>query len=82
MRYSTHAEAALAIQLGNARILFGKPIKVLAVYVLSMIRHLLHIVYVCSLKVWRLAVDSVHCTLLWQQPNVSNELRASSLLYV
>lgn len=28
VRYSTHAEAALAIQMGNARILFGKPIKV------------------------------------------------------
>ena len=28
IRYSTHAEAALAIQMGNARILFGKPIKV------------------------------------------------------
>lgn len=27
VRYSTHAEAARAIQLGNARILFGKPIK-------------------------------------------------------
>ncbi|KAH1201088.1 Oligouridylate-binding protein 1 [Glycine max] len=27
VRYSTHAEAALAIQMGNARILFGKPIK-------------------------------------------------------
>lgn len=30
VRYSSHAEAALAIQLGNARILCGKPIKVLA----------------------------------------------------
>lgn len=29
VRYSTHAEAARAIQLGNARILFGKPVKVL-----------------------------------------------------
>lgn len=29
VRYSNHAEAARAIQLGNARILFGKPIKVL-----------------------------------------------------
>lgn len=28
VRYSTHAEAALAIQMGNARILCGKPIKV------------------------------------------------------
>lgn len=28
VRYSTHAEAALAIQMGNARILFGKPVKV------------------------------------------------------
>ncbi|RVW43987.1 Oligouridylate-binding protein 1 [Vitis vinifera] len=27
VRYSTHAEAALAIQMGNARILCGKPIK-------------------------------------------------------
>ncbi|GAA0168862.1 hypothetical protein LIER_23480 [Lithospermum erythrorhizon] len=27
VRYSTHAEAARAIQIGNARILFGKPIK-------------------------------------------------------
>ncbi|MQL87721.1 hypothetical protein Taro_020270 [Colocasia esculenta] len=27
VRYSTHAEAALGIQMGNARILFGKPIK-------------------------------------------------------
>lgn len=27
IRYSTHAEAARAIQMGNARILFGKPIK-------------------------------------------------------
>ncbi|GAB2267507.1 ubiquitin-specific protease ubp1 [Dionaea muscipula] len=27
VRYSSHAEAARAIQLGNARILFGKPIK-------------------------------------------------------
>ncbi|KAL2456449.1 Oligouridylate-binding protein 1C [Abeliophyllum distichum] len=27
VRYSTHAEAARAIQMGNARILFGKPIK-------------------------------------------------------
>ncbi|OIW19345.1 hypothetical protein TanjilG_03479 [Lupinus angustifolius] len=27
VRYSTHAEAALAIQIGNARILFGKPVK-------------------------------------------------------
>ncbi|XP_031092414.1 oligouridylate-binding protein 1-like [Ipomoea triloba] len=27
VRYSTHAEAARAIQLGNARILFGKPVK-------------------------------------------------------
>lgn len=29
VRYSTHAEAAMAIQLGNARILCGKAIKVL-----------------------------------------------------
>lgn len=28
VRYSTHAEAALAIQVGNARILSGKPVKV------------------------------------------------------
>ena len=28
IRYSTHAEAARAIQMGNAQILFGKPIKV------------------------------------------------------
>lgn len=28
VRYSTHGEAALAIQMGNARILCGKPIKV------------------------------------------------------
>lgn len=28
VRYSTHAEAARAIQMGNARILFGKAIKV------------------------------------------------------
>lgn len=28
VRYSTHAEAALAIQMGNARILYGKPLKV------------------------------------------------------
>lgn len=28
VRYSTHSEAALAIQMGNARILYGKPIKV------------------------------------------------------
>jgi nucleolysin TIA-1/TIAR len=28
VRYSTHDEAALAIQMGNARFLFGKPIKV------------------------------------------------------
>lgn len=28
VRYSTHEEAALAIQMGNARILCGKPIKV------------------------------------------------------
>lgn len=28
VRFSTHAEAALAIQMGNARILYGKPIKV------------------------------------------------------
>lgn len=28
IRYSTHAEAARAIQIGNARILFGKPVKV------------------------------------------------------
>jgi RNA recognition motif-containing protein len=28
VRYSTHAEAALAIQMGNARIMYGKPIKV------------------------------------------------------
>ncbi|EYU25830.1 hypothetical protein ABFS82_10G079800 [Erythranthe guttata] len=27
IRYNTHAEAARAIQMGNARILFGKPIK-------------------------------------------------------
>ncbi|CAN0901248.1 Oligouridylate-binding protein 1 [Linum grandiflorum] len=27
VRYSTHDEAALAIQIGNARILYGKPIK-------------------------------------------------------
>jgi len=27
VRYSTHAEAALAIQMGNARILYGKPLK-------------------------------------------------------
>ncbi|KAK3034522.1 hypothetical protein RJ639_032511 [Escallonia herrerae] len=27
IRYSTHAEAARAIQMGNARILFGKPLK-------------------------------------------------------
>ncbi|XP_022154627.1 oligouridylate-binding protein 1-like isoform X2 [Momordica charantia] len=27
VRYSTHAEAALAIQMGNARVLCGKPIK-------------------------------------------------------
>ncbi|XP_022749997.1 oligouridylate-binding protein 1-like [Durio zibethinus] len=27
VRYSSHAEAALAIQMGNARILYGKPIK-------------------------------------------------------
>ncbi|KAK6941270.1 RNA recognition motif domain [Dillenia turbinata] len=27
VRYSTHAEAALAIQVANARLLFGKPIK-------------------------------------------------------
>ncbi|XP_011093869.1 oligouridylate-binding protein 1 isoform X2 [Sesamum indicum] len=27
VRYSTHAEAARAIQMGNARILFGKPVK-------------------------------------------------------
>ncbi|KAK7273261.1 hypothetical protein RIF29_14310 [Crotalaria pallida] len=27
VRYSIHDEAALAIQIGNARILFGKPIK-------------------------------------------------------
>ncbi|KAK2412373.1 ubiquitin-specific protease ubp1 [Trifolium repens] len=27
VRYSTHGEAALAIQMGNARFLFGKPIK-------------------------------------------------------
>ncbi|EEF46244.1 nucleolysin tia-1, putative [Ricinus communis] len=27
VRYSTHAEAALAIQMGNARILYGKPVK-------------------------------------------------------
>ncbi|KAK4396823.1 Oligouridylate-binding protein 1 [Sesamum angolense] len=27
IRYSTHAEAARAIQMGNARILFGKPVK-------------------------------------------------------
>ncbi|XP_015931692.1 oligouridylate-binding protein 1 [Arachis duranensis] len=27
VRYSTHDEAALAIQMGNARILFGKPVK-------------------------------------------------------
>ncbi|KAK7259345.1 hypothetical protein RIF29_24949 [Crotalaria pallida] len=27
VRYSTHDEAALSIQMGNARILFGKPIK-------------------------------------------------------
>lgn len=28
VRYSTHTEASLAIQMGNARILSGKPIKV------------------------------------------------------
>lgn len=28
VRYSTHAEASLAIQMGNARILCGKPLKV------------------------------------------------------
>lgn len=28
VRFSNHAEAARAIQMGNARILFGKPIKV------------------------------------------------------
>lgn len=28
VRYSTHAEAARAIQMGNARILYGKPLKV------------------------------------------------------
>lgn len=28
VRYSAHAEAALAIKMGNARILYGKPIKV------------------------------------------------------
>lgn len=28
VRYSTHGEAALAIQMGNTRFLFGKPIKV------------------------------------------------------
>lgn len=27
VRYRTHAEAAMAIQIGNARIIFGKPIK-------------------------------------------------------
>ncbi|XVF33888.1 hypothetical protein REPUB_Repub18cG0010200 [Reevesia pubescens] len=27
VRYSSHAEAALAIQMGNARVLCGKPIK-------------------------------------------------------
>uniref|UniRef100_A0A2P2M1J5 Uncharacterized protein MANES_16G093200 n=1 Tax=Rhizophora mucronata TaxID=61149 RepID=A0A2P2M1J5_RHIMU len=27
VRYSTHGEAALAIQMGNARILYGKPLK-------------------------------------------------------
>lgn len=31
VRYSTHAEAALAIQIGNARILCGKPIKVIII---------------------------------------------------
>lgn len=31
VRYSTHAEAALAIQMGNARILCGKPIKVISI---------------------------------------------------
>lgn len=29
IRYSNHAEAARAIQMGNARILFGKPVKVI-----------------------------------------------------
>ena len=28
IRYSTHAEAARGIQMGNSRILFSKPIKV------------------------------------------------------
>lgn len=28
VRYGTHAEAALAIQMGNARVVCGKPIKV------------------------------------------------------
>ena len=28
IRYSSHAEASRAIQMGNARILFGKPLKV------------------------------------------------------
>jgi nucleolysin TIA-1/TIAR len=28
VRYSTHAEAALAIQMGNGQIICGKPIKV------------------------------------------------------
>lgn len=28
VRFSTHAEAAMAIQMGNARILCGKPLKV------------------------------------------------------
>jgi len=38
VRYSTHSEAALAIQMGNARLLFGKPIKVncLAVHGIDM----------------------------------------------
>lgn len=35
VRYSTHAEAARAIQLGNARILFGKPVKVLGLFISS-----------------------------------------------
>jgi hypothetical protein len=54
VRYSTHGEAALAIQMGNARFLFGKPIKVngyLAGYI-SVI--LFYLVYPVTTYVYRL----------------------------
>lgn len=47
VRYSTHAEAALAIQMGNARILCGKPIKVISI-VLFYVQAMLLFEWTCS----------------------------------